>query len=141
MGKFSIRRIITMIILMAAFLLGVIIGATALTQGIGDKTIASSFSKKALDALPNNTYKATWFIAYYGGSVSIVAGIFAGLLFIVGIFLTFIKGKSFGWIMLALGIILLLVALITGFLSHVAAKELIDPAWLIKHPPFAKVGK
>ncbi len=141
MKKFAIRRIITMVILIAAFLIGITLGASALNHGKDGQTIASAFSKEGLAKLPQNTYKATWFIAYYGSSVTLTAGVLAGVLFIVGIVLTFVKGKSFGWIMFGLGVVLLLVALITGSLSHMASKDLTDPTWLAKHLPFAPTGK
>ena len=144
MGKFSPRRIIAMIIILTAALLGIILGAMALTSGTHGAhgtTISKAFNRDWLDKLPNNQYKGAWFLAYYGGYAATSFGAIAGLLFVIGLILTFVKGKSFGWIMLAFGIVLLLGALVTGFLAHAAAKELLDTSWLIKHPPFAPAGK
>ncbi|CAM9098484.1 hypothetical protein [Mycoplasma todarodis] len=141
MGKFSPRRIVTMIIIAVAALLGIILGAMALTNGDHGHTISKSFNKDALDLLPNNQYKGAWYLAYYGGYIAVAIGAIAGLLFVIGMILTFVKGKSFGWIMLGLGIVLLLAALIVGFLAHAASKELLDSAWVAKHPPYAPAGK
>ncbi|NQZ29439.1 MAG: hypothetical protein HRT98_03540 [Mycoplasmatales bacterium] len=141
MAKFSLRRIITMIIIIVAALLGIILGAMALTNGINGDTVVRAFNKNALDLLPNNQYKAAWFIAYYGGYAALVIGAIAGLLFIIGLILTFAKGKSFGWIMFVLGIVLLLIALVVGVLAHEASNEITDLAWVTKHPPYAPEGK
>ncbi|TCG11386.1 hypothetical protein [Mycoplasma todarodis] len=149
MGKFSPRRIITMIILIIAALAGIILGAVTLTHKVANGTtgqseiLAKAFDPEFLKGLPHNNYWGRWNIAYYGGLGAIAAGAFAALLFIIGLVLTLIKGKSFGWIMLFIGFGLMVMALSMGFLAHVAVKDLSSVEWLInpKNLPHAPIKK
>ncbi len=147
MGKFSPRRIIAMIILIVATLVGIILGALALGHHIGPggtgKSLSSAFDTDYMGTLPHNNYWGRMNIAYYGGIGALVAGLFAGILFIIGMVLTRIKGKSFGWIMLIIGLGLLIMSLSMGFISFLAVKDLSDATWLStpKNWPTAPVTK
>ncbi len=134
--KFSAGQIITMLILIVAFLAGVSLGAMTLAQSKWDSTLASAFSscKEHIDALPDNKFKSTWFLAYYGGIFSIIMGLISGSLLTAGIVLKVTKGNSssFDRIMFWLGLALLIAVLATGLLAHGAAENLTDSDWLLK---------
>ncbi len=147
MGKFSPRRIIAMIILLTATLAGITLGVLVLGHHLGpngvDKSLLSTFDKKTISELPHNNYWGRMSIAYYGGIGALASGIFAGVLFIIGIVLTLIKGKSFGWLMLIIGLGLLMMSISTGIFSLMAVKDLSNASWLLeaKNWPNAPVTK